>query len=109
MQFRYHDLGSRSAGAIVEVTVRNAANVRLMDSSNFQSYRSGRQHRYIGGNVARSPYRMSIPYAGNWYVALDLGGRAGTIDYGIRMLPGSNGLPTRSWSCLLYTSDAADE
>lgn len=89
MQFPYHDLGSRSAGEIIEVTLRSAANVRLMDNSDFQSYRSGRQHRYIGGYVTQSPYRMSIPYAGNWYVVLDLGGRAGTINYGIRILSGA--------------------
>lgn len=89
MQFRYHDLGSRLAGEIVEVTLRNAANVRLMDSSDFQSYRSGRRHRYIGGHVTQSPYRITIPYASNWYVALDLGGRAGTINYGMRVLPGA--------------------
>ena len=27
----------------------NAANVQLLDSSNFNNYRNGRQYRYIGG------------------------------------------------------------
>jgi hypothetical protein len=52
MQFVQHDLGYRSRGEIVEISLSgNAANVRLMDSSNFSSYRSGRQHRFYGGLV----------------------------------------------------------
>lgn len=42
MDFQKYDLGHRTAGEIVEITlVGNGANVRLMDSSNFSSYRSG--------------------------------------------------------------------
>ena len=42
MQFIKHDLGHRAGGEVVEVILKgNAANVRLMDSSNFQYYRSG--------------------------------------------------------------------
>ncbi|WP_367174219.1 DUF1883 domain-containing protein, partial [uncultured Deinococcus sp.] len=43
----------------------NAANVRLLDSSNFGNYRSGRQHRYIGGLIRKSPVRLRIPHAGH--------------------------------------------
>lgn len=90
MEFLYRDLGYRSSGEIVEVTLRNnSANVRLMDSSNFQSYRSGRQHQFYGGHVTRSPYRIPIPYTGNWYITLDLGGYAGSINYSVRILPGA--------------------
>ena len=50
MEFAYHDLGQRSAGEVIEITLSgNAANVRLMDSSNYNSYKNGRQHRYYGG------------------------------------------------------------
>ena len=43
MKFQHWDLGQRTGGEIVEVTLSgNAANVRLLDSSNFQSLRSGR-------------------------------------------------------------------
>ena len=46
MQFVEHRLGHRRGGEMVEVTLSgNAANVRLMDSSNFNSYKAGRQHR----------------------------------------------------------------
>lgn len=31
---------------VVEVTLDKAANVRLMDGSNFSAYRAGRNHRF---------------------------------------------------------------
>lgn len=88
MQFIQHDLGHRHSGEIVEVTLSNAANVRLLDSSNFQAYRSGRQHRFYGGQARRSPVRLSIPHSGHWYVAVDMGGYGGRVQSGVRVLPG---------------------
>ena len=39
MQFNHWDLGHRNRGDIVVVNISgNAANVRLLDSSNFQNY-----------------------------------------------------------------------
>ncbi len=89
MQFIKHDLGQRTGGEIVEVILKgNAANVRLMDSSNFQSYRSGRRHRYFGGHSKKSPVRLQIPNAGHWYVTVDMGGYVGRVESSVRMLPG---------------------
>ena len=89
MKFVKHDLGSRSGGEIVEVILKgNAANVRLMDSSNFQYFRSGRRHQYIGGHAKRSPLRLQIPRPGHWYVTVDMGGYAGRVESSVRMLPG---------------------
>jgi hypothetical protein len=89
MKFQKYDLGYRQGGEIVEVTLQgNAANVRLMDSSNFQNYRSGRQHRYTGGHVTRSPVRLPIPHSGHWYLIVDLGGYSGSVRSGVRVLPG---------------------
>lgn len=89
MQFIHNDLGRRQRGEIVEVTLSSAANVRLMDSSNFQSYRAGRQHRYIGGQAKRSPIRLAIPNSGHWHLAVDLGGHSGAVRTGVRVLPGA--------------------
>ena len=88
MQFIQHDLGQRSGGEIVEVTLSSAANVRLMNSSNFRSYRNGRRHRYYGGHAKRSPVRLKIPNSGHWYVAVDLGGYGGRVGSSVRVLPG---------------------
>ncbi|MHB0923721.1 MAG: DUF1883 domain-containing protein [Bellilinea sp.] len=93
MNFQKYDLGNLSAGEIVEITlVQNAANVRLMDSSNFSNYRSGRRHQYIGGYMTKSPVRLQIPRSDHWYVAIDLGGNSGTVRSAVRVLPGR--LPT---------------
>jgi len=88
MQYQYHDLGNVEKGKIVEVTLGYAANVRIMDSSNYSSFKSGRQHRYIGGYVKRSPYKATIPNNGHWYVVVDLGGYAGKVSSAVRLLPG---------------------
>lgn len=59
MQFTKYDLGQLDKGRVVEIILKgNAANVRLMDSSNFNNYRNGRNHRYIGGLAKKSPVRL---------------------------------------------------
>ena len=88
MKFTKIDLGSRRAGEVVEVTLRgNAANVRLMDSSNFNAYRASRQHRYTGGLVRRSPFALRIPHSGHWYVTIDMAGLRGNVKASARVLP----------------------
>ena len=50
MRFNHWSLGHRESGDVVVVNLSgNAANVRLLDSSNFQSYKAGRRHSYYGG------------------------------------------------------------
>lgn len=88
MQFLHNDLGYRKKGEIVEVSLASAANVRLMDSSNFSAYRAGRQHRCYGGYVTRTPWRHPIPNSGHWHVVVDLGGHAGRVGATVRILPG---------------------
>lgn len=88
-QFVHHDLGHRRGGEIVEITLSgNSANVRLMDSSNFSSYRSGRRHSFIGGRAVRSPVRLQVPSTGHWHIAVDLQGMAGKVSSSARVLPG---------------------
>lgn len=93
MNFTHYDLGQLSSGQIVEVTLSgSAANVRLMDSSNFSSFKAGRQHRYVGGLVKQSPYRMQVPSSGRWHVTVDMNGLRGTVRSSARVVPGA--LPT---------------
>jgi hypothetical protein len=89
MQYQYYDLGSLKGGEIVEVSLSgNAANVRLMDSSNYSNFRSGRRHSFYGGHVTRSPVRLPVPRASHWYVIVDLGGYSGTVRSSVQVLPG---------------------
>jgi hypothetical protein len=89
MKFNYWDLGQQPAGAIVEVALTGTeANVRLMDSSNYSSFKAGRRHRYHGGLVKRSPARLQVPSSGRWYVTVDYGGMTGRGTASVRVLPG---------------------
>lgn len=88
MQFIHTDLGQRKGGEIVEVTLTSGANVRLMNSSNFSSYKNGRRHRYTGGLAKKSPVRLQIPSSGHWHVAVDMQGLRGSTKASVRVLPG---------------------
>ena len=88
MRFTHYNLGYRQAGEIVEVNLSgNAANARLLDSTNLSNYKSGRRHRYRGGLAKRSPVRLAIPNAGNWHVAVDMIGLRGTVRSSVRTMP----------------------
>lgn len=90
MNFTHYNLGYIERGSVVEVTLQgSAANIRLMDSSNFNSYKAGRQHRYTGGLAKSSPVRLQVPSAGHWHVAVDMQGLRGTVRSGIRVIPGA--------------------
>ncbi len=63
----------------VIVQLDKQANVKLMDTLQFENYRHGRQHRYYGGLAKASPVHLKSPSAGHWYLVIDLGGYAGTV------------------------------
>lgn len=88
MNFTHYKLGQCERGERVQVTLSgNAANVRLMDNSNFQNYKNGRKHRYVGGLAKKSPINLEIPSSGTWHIAVDLQGLGGNVKSSIRMLP----------------------
>ena len=87
-RFIHFNLGYCKAGEVIQVTLSgNAANVRLMDRSNFNAYRGGRRHRYTGGLVKRSPVNLQIPNSGHWHVAVDMQGLRGKTNASFRKLP----------------------
>lgn len=86
MQFLHKDLGYLSGGEVVEVDLDTAANVKLLDSSDFSNYRNSRRHTYYGGYVTRSPFRVAVPGSGHWHVTIDLAGRGGSIRSSIRVI-----------------------
>lgn len=88
MNYSYYDLHHLHGGEIVEVTLSHAANVFLVDSSNYQSFKSGRPYRYYGGQATRSPVRLNVPSAGHWYLVINLGGYGGSVRHSMRILPG---------------------
>ncbi len=93
MNFIHHDLGNLEKGRIVEIVLQgNAANVQLLDSSNFSSYKNGKRYRYIGGLAKKSPIRLQTTHSSHWHVAVDLRGLGGNVKSSARVLP--TALPT---------------
>jgi hypothetical protein len=90
MEFIYKDLGNRTKGEIVRFVLKgNAANVRIMTSSNFSNYKNGRRHQFYGGHATKSPVDIIIPSSGHWYATVDLGGYKGKVNASISVLPGA--------------------
>ena len=93
MNFIHTDLGNLDKGRIVEITLSgSAANVQLLDSTNFSNYKNGRRYRYIGGLAKRSPVRLATTHSGHWHVAIDMRGLVGRVNASVKVLPTS--LPT---------------
>jgi Domain of unknown function (DUF1883)/TIR domain len=95
MEHLRYDLGRLEKGATVVVSLKNQANVQLMTSSEYNSYKAGRRYRYYGGRVTRSPFRIAVPSSDHWVVAVDLGGYAGRVAASVAVEPPPRGfLPT---------------
>lgn len=87
-QYIYNDLGHQEAGTRVQVTLSgNAANVFLVDSSNYSNYQAGRDYRYFGGMATKSPVTLVVPSSGRWYVIVDMRGLQGNVRAGFQILP----------------------
>lgn len=88
MNFQKYDLGNLDRGRVVEITLSgNAANVQLLDSTNYSNYKNGRKYRYVGGLFTRSPIRLQTTHSSHWYVTIDLRGLKGTVRSSARVLP----------------------
>lgn len=90
MGFIDHDLGNLEKGRIVEIVLQgNAANVQLLDSTNFSNYKNGRRYTYIGGLAKQSPIRLQTTHSSHWHVAVDMRGLGGSVRSSVRVLPPS--------------------
>lgn len=89
MKFIHSDLGHRRAGDQVQFTLQgSSANIRLLDSSNFSNYRSGRSYRGVMGRAVRSPTVLQIPRSGRWHAVVDMQGLRGSVRASIQAMPG---------------------
>lgn len=75
---------------VLEITLDGQANVLLLDPTNYRHYQEGKAYHYHGGLATKSPVRLIPPYAGHWHVVVDLGGYAGSVRAGVRVLEGAN-------------------
>lgn len=88
MKFIHYEFKNLTRGQTIEVTLSAGANVRLMNTSNYNQYRSGRRHSYYGGLAKRSPFRLVVPHSGNWHVTVDTVGLRNGTKASARVLPG---------------------
>lgn len=100
--FKYH-WNRLEKGSTVIVSLSKAANVRLMDSSNFNAYKNGRNHRFSGGLVTKTPFRIRVPRTGSWYLTIDLMGlKATSVRHSVEVepppLPTAKSAPLQSLS-----------
>lgn len=87
MDFTHYGLGHLDQGSVVLVTLSgSAANVRLMDAPNMSSYRSGRQHHFVGGLAKSSPVKLQVPHSGTWHLAIDMQGLRGTVRSSVQVI-----------------------
>lgn len=52
----------------VEVHLRHAADVFLVDSVNYRKYQSGERFKYYGGHYTQTPVHISVSGSGRWYL-----------------------------------------
>ncbi|MCY4518169.1 MAG: DUF1883 domain-containing protein [Acidimicrobiaceae bacterium] len=88
-KFLHSDLGHRSAGDVLVVTLTSGANVLLLDETNYQRYRRGEKHQYRGGLAKKTPVRLRIPHAGHWHGVVDMRGLRGSTNAGFQVINGS--------------------
>lgn len=70
------------------VTLDAQANVMLLAESEFSAYQRGYSFHYVGGWATSSPVRLTPPRYDRWHVIVDLGGRAGQVKAGVRIIRG---------------------
>lgn len=68
------------------VTLDAQANVLLVDDANFSDYQHGRSFTYYGGWATQSSVKLIPPHNSHWHVIIDLGGNAGSVRAGVRII-----------------------
>ncbi len=86
--FRYshYDLKEQRAGTVIEITLSAVANVRLMNSSNFQRFTETLKHQFLGGVAKKSPIRLTIPESGHWHLVVDMEGHNGLAESSVKIV-----------------------
>lgn len=84
MKYTYKD-GNFKKGDILSISVDRKVNIYLMDNINFTRYKNNNDCEYYGGAATNSPYNITVPRTGHWYIVLDLGGGTGILNYSIKV------------------------
>jgi hypothetical protein len=91
MNYLCKEYPNAQKGGIIKVTLSGAANVRLMDPTNYRRYTRCDAHDYYGEYVTKSPCYIKVPYTGRWCVTVDLGGYEGRVTAEIEYIQETSG------------------
>ncbi|HEX8592917.1 MAG TPA: DUF1883 domain-containing protein [Pseudomonas sp.] len=60
---------------LVVIECSQLCNIRLMNDSNFRSFKNGGRHTYHGGAFDKFPAKIAAPSTGFWNITIDTAGR----------------------------------
>lgn len=72
VQIPYADSNGRLTA---EVHLKHAADVFLVDSTNYRKYTSGQNFKYFGGHYTKTPVTITVSGIGRWYLIVRDGGQ----------------------------------
>lgn len=55
----------------VSVELKNAADVFLVDSTNFRKWQNGQRFKFYGGHYTKNPVNIRVSGYGRWYLIVD--------------------------------------
>ena len=74
MQYVVYELGPLRKGAILQVDLTAATDVKLFDNVNYDLFRNRQAHNFYGGHVTKSPYIIPIPEDNKrWFLTVNNG------------------------------------
>lgn len=92
--FNYWDLGNCQRGDVWRVELDKAANVFLVDPSNYSAFKAGRRFTYYGGLIERTPHDFVVPQSGRWYIVAHSWGLRYPARISLRKLSIPQAMPT---------------
>lgn len=84
MQYDLYDLGDRTKGTVIELTLSAKANIKLIDKMNLDLYKYGSDYKCASKFVEKSPYRMAIPEDRHWFLMVE---QQGKLKHSVKIFP----------------------
>lgn len=89
VEWKHKDLGHLPRGSVVRVNIvkGHGPNIRLFDSSNYQSFASGRTANGIQVRAKLRKVDIPVPRDARWHLVVDFIGLVGQAEFNYVVLP----------------------